>query len=124
MTTQEAIVQAFENGRRQVDAEGYARGKAEAFVEAGDLISRKALLEKAVEVPGHISRMVSSYDVATAPAVAAKPVKRGRWIREGNRNTCPECGFFYHSAHADYDYCPKCGMKMDGEDHGKRKAVD
>lgn len=77
MTTQEAIVQAFENGRRQ----GYEEGKRDA-------------------------------------------VKHGRWIREGNRNTCPECGFFYHSAHADYDYCPHCGMKMDGEDHGKRKAVD
>lgn len=30
MTVQEACAQAFENGRRQGDAEGYARGKAEA----------------------------------------------------------------------------------------------
>ena len=33
MTPQEACVQAFENGRKVGDAEGYARGKAEAMNE-------------------------------------------------------------------------------------------
>lgn len=33
MTPQEACVQAFENGRKKGDAEGYARGKAEAMNE-------------------------------------------------------------------------------------------
>ena len=33
MTVQEACAQAFENGRKVGDAEGYARGKAEAMNE-------------------------------------------------------------------------------------------
>lgn len=42
-----------------------------------DLISRKALLEKAVKVQGYISTMVSSYDIATAPrAIPLQPIER------------------------------------------------
>ncbi len=46
MTVQEACAQAFENGRRQGDAEGYARGKAEA-VKHGRLMAPEKL--KAME---------------------------------------------------------------------------
>ena len=119
MTPQEACVQAFENGRKKGDAEGYARGKAEAFAEAGDLISRKALLEKAVDVPGHISKMVSSYDIATAPAVAAPPVKRGQWVSlepEIGLFACSECD--HRILRAECNYCPNCGADMRGEDDG------
>lgn len=126
MTKKEAYGQAFENGRKVGDAEGYARGKAEAFTEAGDLISRKALLEKAVEVPGYISKMVSSYDIATAPAVAAQPVKRGRWEKNWHDNNligheyeeCPFCGCMISDTEKFWDcnYCPNCGADMRGED--------
>lgn len=74
MTTQEACAQAFENGRRKGDAEGYARGKAEA-------------------------------------------VKHGHWIRRGNEMKCsnPKCQFIYYSNHDDFNYCPNCGARMDGD---------
>lgn len=121
MTDQEAHGQAFENGRQKGDAEGYARGKAEAFAEAGDLISRNALLEKAVDVPGHISKMVSSYDIATAPAVAAQPVKRGRWVF-GTANhreymKCSEC-LKSQTPTGVFTYCPNCGADMRGGKNG------
>ena len=122
MTENEAHAQAFENGRKVGDAEGYARGKAEAFAESGDLISRKGLLEKTVEVPGYISKMVSSYDIATAPTIDAQPVKHGRWIFKHNpitdpkkyfiRIVCSECNL--HTGQKS-NYCPNCGARMDGE---------
>ena len=43
MTALEACAQAFENGRRQGDAEGYARGKAEA-VKHGRWIMKETMI--------------------------------------------------------------------------------
>lgn len=126
MTVQEACAQAYDNGGAAGDAEGYAT--------AGDLISRKALLEKAVEVPGHISKMVSSYDIATAPAVTAQPVKRGQWLNWRGEPIspddywrvwrCSECGneieFDEAVGREEFtsNYCPNCGADMRGEDDG------
>lgn len=45
-------------------------------------------------------------------------VKHGMWIKDGNKRTCPHCGFYYHSNGVDYNYCFNCGAKMDG---GKAK---
>ncbi|MBQ3215777.1 MAG: hypothetical protein IJB11_06650 [Oscillospiraceae bacterium] len=76
MTENEAHAQAFENGRKVGDAEGYARGKAKA-------------------------------------------VKHGRWIRRGNETKCSKCKFIYYSNHDDFNYCPNCGARMDGDGDGK-----
>jgi len=76
MTENEAHAQAFEHGRKVGDAEGYARGKAEA-------------------------------------------VKHGRWIRRGNETKCSKCKFIYYSNHDDFNYCPNCGARMDGDGDGK-----
>lgn len=129
MTTQEACVQAFENGRKKGDAEGYARGKAEAFAEAGDLISRKALLEKQYNAsrfkdPSMAEVVIDVRDVEDAPAVAAQPVKRGRWFRTGRENVyggieiqCSECGHTLMTSprHIDEEYfCCHCGADMRG----------
>jgi hypothetical protein len=122
MTDQEAHGQAFENGRKKGDAEGYARGKAEAFAEAGDLISRKALLEKQYNAsrfndPSMAEMVVDVRDIKDAPAVTARPVKRGHWIRRGNEMKCsnPKCQFIYYSNNDDFSYCPNCGADMRGE---------
>ena len=80
-------------------------------MEMGDLISRKALIERYGE-PCH-----SVLDVIeTMPAIDAEPVRHSKWVRRtpgvfscgaclglalGNRPTC---------------YCPDCGAKMDGEE--------
>ena len=69
----------------------------------GDLISRKALIERYGE-PCH-----SFLDVIeTMPAIDAEPVRHGRW-EHGLQ--CPFCN------QIDYtkpNYCPNCGAKMDG----------
>lgn len=118
MTVEEAWGQAFENGRQKGDAEGYARGLKEAYAEAGDLISRKALL--AVLKHEGCDYELFPAVVNEAPAVAAQPVKHGRWI--GCR--CSVCD---RSALEDEDidtgeydvvlsaYCPNCGARMDGD---------
>ena len=81
----------------------------------GDLISRKALIERYGE-PCH-----SFLDVIeTIPAIDAEPVRHSKWVCRtpgvfscgaclglalGNRPTC---------------YCPECGARMDGEDNNDR----
>jgi rubrerythrin len=39
--------------------------------------------------------------------------KKGKWIREGNQNTCSECGWFYLSGKADFRGCPMCLAEME-----------
>ena len=80
-------------------------------MEMGDLISRKALIERYGE-PCH-----SFLDVIeTMPAIDAEPVRHSKWVCRtpgvfscgaclglalGNRPTC---------------YCPDCGARMDREE--------
>ena len=77
----------------------------------GDLISRKALIERYGE-SCHSFR----YVIETMPAIGAEPVRHSKWVCRtpgvfscgaclglalGNRPTC---------------YCPDCGARMDGGD--------
>ena len=57
----------------------------------------------------------------------AQPVRHGRWILEDDfeiveqRLRCSKCGWWTIDLSVDgsYNYCPKCGAKMDGgEDDG------
>ena len=41
-------------------------------------------------------------------------VQHGMWIKDGNKRTCPHCGYYYHSNGVDCNYCANCGAKMDG----------
>ena len=63
--------------------------------------------------------------IATAPTVPSdvQPVRHGRWILEDDlkiveqRLRCSKCGWWTINLFVDgsYNYCPKCGAKMDGE---------
>ena len=90
----------------------------------GDLISREALLEKAIkayrndggkETPVMI---IERDEVISAPAIAAAPVQRGKWI--WNEHACGfymngyVCSLCKKGAFYDTSYCPYCGAKMDG----------
>ena len=130
MTDNEAHAQAFENGRKKGDAEGYARGKAEAFSEAGDLISRKALLDVIAETAEGLAdcdqqnaawalRKYAVRDIEEAPAVEAVPVRRGRWVSlepEIGLFACSECD--HRILRAECNYCPNCGADMRGGEDG------
>ena len=60
--------------------------------------------------------------IADAPTVDAEPVRHGRWqVNEmfGYKDmTCLSCGWlfeYYGGLEEEWNYCPRCGAKMDGE---------
>lgn len=82
-----------------------------------DLISRKALTEKAWEADtqcGYV-QVVDVGDIENAPAVDAAPVVRGEWIElhEANGHEVGTCSHCRHVRIVD-NYCPNCGALMDG----------
>lgn len=95
----------------------------------GDLISRKALLEKAWEADtqcGYV-QVVDVGDIEDAPAVDAAPVVHGEWIvldecaNEGVYcSVCRKKIYKIDYARSNNpvkmksQYCPNCGAKMNG----------
>ena len=49
------------------------------------------------------------------PRVEAVEVVHGRWVKRGNETKCSVCKFIYYSNKDNFNYCPNCGAKMDGE---------
>ena len=84
-------------------------------MEMGDLISRKALIERYGE-PCH-----SFLDVIeTMPAVDAEPVRHSKWVcRTPGVFSCGEC-LGLALGNRPTRYCPDCGARMDGEDDNDR----
>ena len=81
-----------------------------------DFISREALLKKLLmPEKGTMEFSADVLDaIMEAPAVDARPVRRGnwRWCGEDRRNDtyqCSECGRMNMD---DSNYCPNCGAKM------------
>lgn len=50
------------------------------------------------------------------PAADVAEVKHGKWEKDGNGRTCSECEFKYYANGGLFNYCPKCGARMDGEE--------
>lgn len=51
-----------------------------------------------------------------APTIEER--KTGKWERKSfydSTPVCPECGI---EVRWDYEYCPYCGTKLEGEEHG------
>ena len=105
-----------------------------------DLISRKAVIDKAIMIP--IARIVTEDKVLWRKAVFVEDIeklpsvqperKKGEWIY-GEHDIamcdgywCDQCGFFvpWDYKHKfidfikDYHWCPSCGADMRGDDHG------
>lgn len=80
-------------------------------MEMGDLISRKALIERYGE-PCH-----SFLDVIeTMPAIDAEPVRHSKWVcRTPGVFSCGEC-LGLALGNRPTRYCPDCGARMDGGD--------
>lgn len=50
--------------------------------------------------------------IRNIPSADVAEVKHGKW-KWRNGGECSECGF--HNSNFDYNFCPNCGAKMDGE---------
>lgn len=88
-----------------------------------DLIDRKAILEKAWDVPfdGKHIQVVDIGDILDAPSIQPER-KTGKWepIR-GQRSVfkCNICGHFLdfdgvNAGRGSANFCPNCGAKMEG----------
>ena len=67
-----------------------------------------------------INLMDAIGEIERVPAVEAKPVRHGKWINAGHDaftqyRRCSSCARLLANAPA-YDYCPRCGAKMDGDE--------
>lgn len=61
--------------------------------------------------------------INNAPTIEAEPVRHGRWIYGAENFTCGNhnaecsvchCNISWSGCDEDFNYCPKCGAKMDG----------
>ena len=96
----------------------------------GDYISREALvvrLNKNLSAcnPGTFSEMCYADAIETVkhfPSADVEPVRHGRWeyipatINTLNQVRCSVCNWWTldPSVSENYNYCPKCGVKMQG----------
>ena len=92
------------------------------------LIDANALKEKGFYDLGAEEEIVYVEDIDNAPTVDAVEVVHGRWKLYGNDDNCG-CSYFCSNCHNSFDedwfyvqgqyrqfnYCPNCGAKMDGE---------
>lgn len=71
---------------------------------------------------------VKTTPLISVPTAEAEPVRHGRWIVlhgvlagdgiYGDMGECSNCGL--HLRNWEWDYCPNCGAKMDGEENDDR----
>ena len=59
------------------------------------------------------------------PTADVAPVRHGEWVEEDTAITCPICTRSYdtdfeikRNVISNFDYCPNCGAKMDGDKNG------
>lgn len=77
-------------------------------------IDANSLERYTVEING--SRYVPWLAVAEVPEEL--PETGGRWIRKysgaDKRRSCSRCGFSVREKWREYQFCPRCGVRMEG----------
>ena len=93
---------------RLIDADAlkYRRKEYGGYDDVGDVDRKRGILYLLEE------------DIAAAPTIEPK---KGKWIvlrsdgRFGKETRCSQCGEIYWEWMSKFDYCPKCGAKMESE---------
>lgn len=88
------------------------------LIKAVGLIDDLAAAVARDELSGLSYSVVKRY-IMRQDAVDAVEVVHGRWMKHRNETKCSICKFIYYSNHDNFNYCPNCGAKMDGERKGK-----
>ena len=50
--------------------------------------------------------------VESTPTADVVEVKHGKWIKDNNKRTCSECGYYYFANDVNTKYCAECGTAM------------
>ena len=81
-----------------------------------EYIEREKVLSKAAPMEGCFSDMISAYDVILLPAADVAPVRHGRWVKYQIPPIicCSNCDWATDVEEKNFQYCPNCGVKMDG----------
>ena len=93
-----------------------------------EYIEKEALID-AIYADGNLGAYME-YIINRVPAADVQEVRRGKWKRVvdftgveafGYKETtivgygCNVCGYEVDVSEGDFNYCPNCGAKMDGE---------
>lgn len=107
MTVQEACAQAYENGKAAGDAEGYARGKAEA---ASQNIPESPFDDEYEACPRCGSGEYLHNEDGNRNSFCGQCGQAIDWTKpEDEVRCCPVCG-----APSVERYCPNCGTETEG----------
>jgi NADH pyrophosphatase NudC (nudix superfamily) len=129
MPSKEPILEAYKMAIQALEQE-----------PSGDLISREEVLENAFKIYTHecgLLEVVGVATIKTLPSIKPQESKTGHWEEVGDEyiqvydlngiqscgdeRICSECGFetvFIGEHCSQYKFCPNCGARMEGEQHG------
>ena len=107
----------MENKKRLIDANAFIK-------ECDSFIVNPPFAHPAI--PWHRGLTLAVKTALLMPTVDAKPVVHGRWVDKREKMwdlerpvvigcQCSVCGFF---GCEEFNYCPNCGAKMDGDGNG------
>ncbi len=86
--------------------------------------------EKAIELIERYGGDIAVREIKRLPAADVRPERHGQWERTGSMSLFDKHLVFYHCTACDrglncedgdyieFEFCPFCGAKMDGEDGG------
>ena len=77
------------------------------------LFQKEQVIAMSDDKPGTLT---VAYDMAIE-ALKAEPVKHGEWkcMADCGVTECDQCGWSIEEYVGDYNFCPNCGAKMDGD---------
>lgn len=86
----------------------------------GAVYTKDVFSESQQEIP-YLQAAKVLRETSDAPAADVAPVVHGRWIEDSDYLKCPECNvmvmwdFVFFDDIGNWNYCPNCGARMDGE---------
>ena len=77
-------------------------------------------LNKAMSENGALGMADVEDIIDDLPTADVQPVKRGRWINNGDCLICSCCKTAYNSWFTGSNYCSECGADMRGDENGTK----
>lgn len=100
------------------------------YISRQDAIDGKMSIQRANGVEIYTDEAVPVAHLKNVPAADVAPVVHGKWIPHSEKSReyigtvlihvmydywlCDTCGYRVENGQPTYNFCPKCGAKMDG----------